>query len=81
MGHLKQLKRILTTIDAIWLYEVLLASPYWTSHIGYEIVALLLLSSAIRAVLICLHSITAEYNGPPEAAQAHIDDDRCDMVI
>ncbi len=68
MGNQKRLKRILTTIDAIWLYQALLTSPYWTSHNTYEIVALLLLSSAIRAVLICLHSITAEYNGPPEAA-------------
>ena len=28
----------------------------------------------------CLYSITTEYNGPLEAAHAHIDDDRYDMV-
>ncbi len=81
MGHQKRLKRILMTIDTIWLYEALLASPYWTCHISYETVALLLLLPAISAVLTCLHSITVEYNGPPEPAQAHIDDDRYDMVI
>ncbi len=28
----------------------------------------------------CLYSIAIEYNGPLEAAHAHIDDDRYDMV-
>ena len=58
----------------------MLASPYWTSHISYETVASLLRTSAVWAVLMCLHCITAEYNGSLEAAHAHIDDDRYDMV-
>ncbi len=32
------------------------------------------------AVLMCFYAIAAEYNGPLEAADAHIDDDRYDMV-
>ena len=35
----KRLMRILTTIDTIWLNEVQLASPNWSSQISYETVA------------------------------------------
>ncbi len=59
----------------------LLASPYWTSHISYETIASLLRTSAVLAVLMCLHSIIAEYNGPLEAAHAYIADDKYDMVV
>ena len=39
MGVQKWLMRILTTIDTIWLNEVQLASPNWSSQISCEAVA------------------------------------------
>ena len=80
MGVQKRLMRMLTTIDTIWLNEVLLASPNWTSQISYEAVACLLLALSICAVQICFMDIIAKYNGSSEAAHAHIDDDRYDMA-
>ncbi len=72
--------RILTTIDTIWLNVVLRASPNRTSQISYDAVASLLRMLADLAVLFSFPSIATEYNGPLEAAYAHIDDDRYDMV-
>ncbi len=80
MGVQKRLMRILTTIDTIWLNEVLSASPNWTSQISYEAVAYLLLAPSICAVQISFMYIIAKYNGSSEAAHAHIDDDRYDMA-
>ena len=82
MGVQKRLMRILTTIDTIWLNEVLLASPNTncTSQISYEAVASLLLAPSICAVQICFMDIIAKYDGSSEAAHAHIDDDRYDMA-
>ena len=51
--------RILTTIDTIWLNEVLPASPHWTSQIRYEAVASLLLAPSTCAVQICFMDIIA----------------------
>ena len=76
----KRLMRILTTIDTIWLNDVLPASPNWTSQIRYEAVASLLLAPSTCAVQICFMDIIAKYNGSSEAAHAHIDDDRYDMA-
>ena len=80
MGVQKRLMRILTTIDTIWLNEVLPASPNWTSQISYEAVAYLLQTQSICAVQISFMYIIAKYNGSSEAAHAHIDDDRYDMA-
>ena len=59
---------------------MLLASPRWTSQISYVTVASLLRTLNVRAVLICLLTITANYNGSLEAAHARIDDERYDLV-
>ena len=72
--------RILTTLDARRLIEVLLACWDWTSQISYNVVASLLRAQSFWAALMSLYSIAAEYNGPLEAAHAHIDDDRYDKV-
>ncbi len=72
--------RILTTIDTIWLNEVLSASPNWTSQISYDVEASLLLAPSSCAVKICFMDIVAKYNGSSEAAHAHIDDDRYDIA-
>ncbi len=80
MGVQKRLMHILTTIDTIWLNEVLPASPNWTSQICYEDIASLLLPPSTCAVQICFMGIVAKYNGSSEAAHAHIDDDRYDMA-
>ncbi len=77
---MKRLMRILTTIDTIWLNEVLPTSPNWTSQISYEAVACLLLAPSICAVQICFMDAIAKYNGSLEAAHAHIDEDRYDMA-
>ncbi len=73
--------RILPTIVTIWWDQARPANPCWTSHISYETVASLLRRSAVWAV----HSTTAEYNGPLEAAivciDAHIDHDRYDFAV
>ena len=71
---------ILTTMDTIWQNEGLRASPNWTSQMSYEAVASLLRTQSVWAVLMCLCSICAEYNGPLEAAHDHIDDDGYDMA-
>ena len=70
---------ILTTIDTIWIHDVLRVSSEWTSQISYESVASLQHTQAVCAVQICFYSIAAKYNGPLEAAHAHIDDDRYDI--
>ena len=80
MGVQKRLMCILTTIDTIWLNEVLLASPNWTSQISYEAVASLLFAPSTCAVQICLMYIVAKCNGSSVTAHAHIDDDRYDMA-
>ncbi len=80
MGVQKRLMRILTTIDTIWLNEVLPASPNWSSQISYEAVASVLLASSTFAVQICFMYIIIKYNGSSEAAHAHIDDDGYDMA-
>ncbi len=80
MGVQKRLMRILTTIDTIWLNEVLPASPNWTSQISYEAVASLLLAPSICAEQISFMYIIAKYNGSSEAAHAHTDDARYDMA-
>ena len=72
---------MVTTIDTIWSNVMLLASPHWTSQISYETVASLLRKQSLCAVLMCLYTITAEYNGPLEAAHDQIDDDNDEMVI
>ena len=72
--------RILTTIDTIWLNVVLPARSDWTSQISYEAVASLLLLQSVWATLMCFYSITDKSNETLEAAHAHIDDDRYDMV-
>ena len=72
--------RILTTIDTIWLNVVLPARSDWTSQISYEAVASLLRLQSVWATLMCFYSIVAKSNETLEAAHAHIDDDRYDMV-
>ncbi len=74
MGAQKRLMRILTTIDTIWLNEVLLASPNWTSQISYETVASLTKTQSTCALQICFMDIDAKYIGSSEAAHAHIDE-------
>ncbi len=56
----KRFMRILTTIDTMWLNEVLPASPNWTSQISYEAVAHLLLAPSICAVQISFMYIIAK---------------------
>ncbi len=80
MGVQKRLMRILTTIDTIWLTEVLPASPNWTSQISYEAVAYLVFAPSIFAVQIRFMDIVTKYNGTSKSAHAHIDDDRYDMA-
>ncbi len=80
MGVQKWLMCILTTIDTIWLNEVQLASPNWTTQVSYEDVASLTNTQSTCAVQICFMHIVAKYNGSSEAAHAHIDDDRYDMA-
>ncbi len=67
--------RLLTTIDYIWIYDVLRVSSEWTSQISYESVASLQHTQAICAVPIIFYSIAAKYNGQLIAAQAHINID------
>ncbi len=71
--------RLLTTIDTIWIHDVLRVSSEWTSQISYESVALLQHAQAVCSVQMSFYSIAAKYNGPLEAAHAFIDDDRYDM--
>ncbi len=56
----KRFMRILTTIDTMWLNEVLPASPNWTSQISYEAVASLSQSPSICAVQISFMYIIAK---------------------
>ena len=79
MGHFMQLMHILMTIDTIWSHDVLRVSSEWTSQISYESVASLQHTQAVCAVQMSFYSIAAKYNGPLEAAHAHIDDDRYDI--
>ena len=67
-------------MNTIWSKWVLLASPHWTSQISHETVVSLLSPPVVWAVLICVYSIPAEYNGPLEAAHLRIDDDGYDLV-
>ncbi len=71
--------RSLTTIDTIWIHDVLRVSSKWTSQISYESVALLQHAQAVCAVQMSFYSTAAKYNGPLEAAHAFIDNDRYDM--
>ena len=71
--------RVLTTIDTIWIHDVLRVSSKWTAQISYESVASLQHTQAVCAVHMSFYSIAVKYNGPLEAAHAHIDDDRYDM--
>ena len=80
MRHQKRLMQILMTIDTIWLNEVQPASSNWTSQISYIVIASLLRTPSVCAVLISFIPNAARYNGPPEAAHAHSDDDKGDMV-
>ncbi len=57
MGVQKRLVRILTTIDTMWLIEVLPASPNWTSQICYEAVALSQTPSICAVQISCLYII------------------------
>ena len=57
-----------------------MASSHWTSQISYEDIASLLLKLSVCAVLMSFASIIRKYNEPLEAAHAHIDDDRYDLV-
>ncbi len=70
--------RLLTTIDTIWIHDVLRVSSKWTSQISYESVASLQHTQAVRAVHLSFYGIAAKYNGPLEAAHAFIDDDKYD---
>ncbi len=72
--------RILTTIDTMWLNEVLPASPNWTSQICYEAVASLSQTPSICAVQIRFMCTIAELNGWAAAVYAHIDDDGYDVA-
>ena len=72
--------RLLTTIDTIWIHDVLRVSSEWTSQISYESVASLQHTQAVCAVQMSFYSIAAKYNVPLEAAHAHIDDDGYDMA-
>ncbi len=71
--------RLCTTIGTIWIHDVLRVTSEWTSQISYESVASLQHAQAVCAVQMSFYSIAAKYNGPLEAAHAHIDDDRYDM--
>ena len=70
---------ILTTIDTIWIHDMMWVSSKWTCKISYESVASLQHTQAVCAVQMSFYSIAAKYNGPLEAAHAFIDDDRYDM--
>ncbi len=72
--------RIMTTIETIWYIEVLLARSNWTSQISYEYAASLVLMLSVYAATMYFYSIATKNNGPLEAAHAHNDDDRDDMV-
>ncbi len=82
MKHYKRLMRILTTIDTIWLNVMLPARSRsdWTSQSSYEAEALPLRPQSVWATPMCFYRITAKSNETLEAAHAHIDDDRYDMV-
>ena len=73
---------ILTTIDMIWLNVVQPASPNWTSQISYEAVS----SPPIQVSYPTEHRyitsllLQISNDGSLDAAHAHIDDDRYDMV-
>ncbi len=67
--------RLLMTIDYIRIPDVLRVSSEWTSNISYESVASLQHTQAVCALPISFYSIAAKYNGPLEAAHAHIYDD------
>ena len=67
--------RILTTIETIWFNAVLSASPNWTSQISYDVVASLLHTPSVWAVLISFDMRLIKDNGPLEATHAHNDDD------
>ncbi len=71
---------ILTTIGKIWLNVVLPARSDWTSKSSYEAVALPLRPQSVRATLMYFYSIAAKSNETLQAAHAHIDDDRYDVV-
>ena len=58
------------------IYGALPASPNWTSHISYDVVASLLRMLSDWAVVIYFVTIATNYIEPPEAAHARIDDDR-----
>ena len=59
---------------------MLRASHEWISQTSHVIVASLLLKRFYFDVLPSFYGIAAKYNGPLEAADAVIDDDRYDMA-
>ncbi len=50
------------------------------AQISHVVVASLLLTLSVCAVLMCFYSINTRYNGSLQVAHALIDDDRYDMV-
>ena len=71
---------MLTTIDMLWLNDVLLVSPnsYTSSgHLHDRNIASMY--SILMSCAPVLFFISTKHNGPLAAAQAHIDDDRYDV--
>ena len=62
------------------VHSVLLASPYWTSHISCDVVASLLHTPSGWAALMSFDISWIKYTWSLEAAHARYDDDRDDMV-
>ncbi len=71
--------RLLTTIDTIWIHDVLRVSSEWNSQSSSESVTVLKHAPAEFEKQMSFYSIAAKYNGPLEAAHEFIDDDIYDM--
>ncbi len=56
------------------------ASSNWTSLTTYEALSSFLSTQSVWAVSMCFFGVTDRYNGPPEAAHAHICDTRDNIV-
>ena len=54
--------------------------PYWSSLISSDFVVLLLRNLSFLAASTSFMSIAMKFNGPLEAAQAHNDDVRYDII-
>ncbi len=52
----------------------------WASQISYDVVTSFLATQSDWAVLMCLHTIATKSDGLLEAAHAHIDNERYDMI-